>query len=534
MLPFHTRARPKEASDGIQVANKMSLSQRLQQKQSQSLVITPQLAQSIKLLQYSHAELIDYVREEVEKNPLLELDSQHDDGFAPENRAETSSDTEATLSVSETGVDNAVSIMESGNLQAEAKIDASFDNVFDTGTAGAEKEQSMDKPSQPALTQSSGSSAAGKDDFDFLANVGEAEDLVEYLERQIVLEFKSEEERNIATYIAHGLDEDGYFKEDLDEVALQTNSSADIALWVLERFHSLEPVGIAARDLAECLTLQLKELDRFDPAMETLINNLALLARREFPKLMELCGVDREDFVAMIDEIKALDPRPARSFEPVLAETVVPDIIITSTAMGDWNIELNPETLPRVIVDRDYHVELSSALKDTEGHQFVTDCLDNANWLTQTLDQRAHTILKVSTEIMKRQDRFFTEGSQYLKPLTLKAVADAIKMHESTVSRVTSNKYLHCDRGTFELKYFFSSAISAGDGEEQVSSEAVKYQIQQMINTENTDRILSDEQIVNNLQETGIEIARRTVAKYREALNISSSIQRRREKTSIL
>lgn len=507
----------------------MSLSQRLQQKQSQSLVITPQLAQSIKLLQLSHAELFDFVRDQVEKNPLLEMDSAQEDGGFPENRSnEQVSESKVAL---ETPADNAVSVMESGTLQAESKFDASYDNVFDTGTAGAEKQPPSINPS----AEISGATAANRgEDYDLLANIGETADLIEHLERQISLEFKSEDERAIATYIAHDLDEDGYFKEELNEVASQTNTPVELVAKVLLQFQSFEPIGIGARDLQECLTLQLKEQDRFDPAMEILIANLNMLARREFSKLIGLCGVDKEDFVAMVDEIKALDPRPARSFEPVLAETVIPDVIVTATAAGDWNIELNPETLPKVLVDNDYQIELSSVLKDSDGSKFVTDCLDNANWLTRTLDQRAQTILKVASEIVKRQDRFLAEGSQHLKPLTLKAVADSIKMHESTVSRVTSNKYLHCDQGTFELKFFFSSAISAGKGNEEVSAESVKYQIRQMVEAESTDSILSDEQIVSHLQEAGIEIARRTVAKYREAMNISSSVQRRREKTQVL
>ncbi|MEM9278657.1 MAG: RNA polymerase factor sigma-54, partial [Pseudomonadota bacterium] len=297
---------------------------------------------------------------------------------------------------------------------------------------------------------------------------------------------------------------------------------------------SFEPVGVGARNLGECLELQLRDQNRFDPAMDTLLRNLPLLAKREFSKLQKLCGVTKDDFTDMLSEIRALDPRPARSFEPAVAEVVVPDILVNKMQSGNWSIELNPQTLPKVLLDKEYHAELTDTLADEEGLKFVSTCMENANWLIKSLDQRAQTILKVATEIVKLQDRFFADGVQYLKPMTLKQVAEKIKMHESTVSRVTSNKYLICDQGTFELKYFFSSAIASSDGTADVSAEAVKHQIKQMVNAENPGKILSDEQIVSNLQDTGIAIARRTVAKYREAMHIPSSVERRRQKANVI
>lgn len=508
----------------------MSLSQRLQQRQSQSLVMTPQLAQSIKLLQLNHLELMDFVRDEVEKNPLLELAQTDSDGLPIEARKAVSED--PTSGAKENANENVADYIASDRISAGDQLDASLENVFDTGTAGAEKAGKETRDNHRPSERTHGGSSQGDSNFDVLANMGKSIHLTDFLEEQIMLAFRDEEERKIATYIAHGLDEDGYFREETEETARQVGTTPDMVMWVLEKFQTLEPSGVGARNLAECMAIQLREKNRFDPAIRALVENLDLLARREFPKLMKLCGVDRDDFAEMVEEIRMLDPRPARSFEPSLAETVVPDVIISPTPIGDWKIELNPETLPRVLVDRDYHLELSTALKETDGEAFINECLDNANWLTRTLDQRAQTILKVAAEIVKTQDRFFAEGEQHLRPLTLKTVADAIKMHESTVSRVTSNKYLTCSRGTYELKFFFSSGLSSTQGDEDVSAEAVKYRIRQMIDAESTDKILSDEQIVQNLQETGIEIARRTVAKYREALHISSSVQRRREKTS--
>jgi len=497
----------------------MALSARLQQKQSQSLVMTPQLAQSIKLLQYSHMELAEFVQAEIEKNPLLELD--HVARASREDRADESgkpAKTDDTISTD----------MKLDASDKAGEIDTSFENVYDEGTAGAEKPGSAASGISAGPVQ--GTSSANAEDTDFLASVGETPSLAQFLETQIPLVFKDEKDREIASYMAHGLTQDGYFHDDLHDLAMLKGVSVSRVEEVLKKFHTLEPVGIGARDLKECLAIQLREKNRFDPAMEALLENLPLLAKREFEKLIRLCGVTREDFNDMIREIKALDPRPAAKYEPVLAQNIVPDVLIRQKADGNWMIDLNPETLPKVLINQKYHAELTSAVKTPEGKEFITECMNNANWLTKSLDQRAQTILKVATEIVRQQDMFFAEGVEHLRPLNLKTVAGAIKMHESTISRVTSNKYLMCDQGIFELKYFFSSSITSSEGEEGHASQSVKHRIRQLVEAENPKKVLSDDQIVQKLQETGIEIARRTVAKYREALRIPSSVQRRREK----
>ena len=506
----------------------MSLSAKLQQRQTQSLVMTPQLAQSIKLLQYNHAELLDFIKDEVEKNPLLELAGANDDRPVRGEKSIESDPVDLHQSGEPHSDPGEIAAAEVGSASQSG---SALENLHDTGTAGAEKQEISTPVSTKTAGERIGPAATASDESDYLANLGEVPDLIGHLKRQIAVEFRSEEEQRIATYIAHGLDEDGYFREDLEEAADRNQTTIDMVKWVLEKFQGFEPVGIGARDLAECLKLQLQDKNRFDPAMQILLENIGLLAKRKFGELVRLCGVSKEDFSDMLAEIRALDPRPARAFEPVLSETVIPDVLITRNPSGAWNIELNPETLPRVLVNNDYHVELTAALGDSEGQNFLSECLENATWLTRSLDQRAKTILKVASEIVKQQDRFFEKGPQYLVPLTLKQVADTIKMHESTVSRVTSNKFLMCDRGTFELKYFFSSAISADNGDSSVSAEAVKHLIQKMVSLEDADNVLSDEQIVTRLQEAGIEIARRTVAKYRETLHIASSVQRRREKS---
>ncbi len=499
----------------------MALTARLQQKQSQSLVMTPQLAQSIKLLQYSHIELSEFVQDEIEKNPLLELEN--------ENRS-ISNDLEP-----EANKTKDESISSEMKLDAGEKandLDASFENVYDEGIAGAEKANTENSESTASLSSpsSNSTSSSNVENADFLASVGATLSLTQHIGEQIMLTFSNQKEREIATHIAHALTEDGYFQEDLKEIAKLNGASPLQAEEVLKKFQTLEPTGIGARNLYECLAIQLREKNRFDPAMEKLIENLPLLAKREFEKLMKVCEVSREDFNDMIREIKELDPRPAAKYEPVLSENVLPDVLIKQKTDGSWSIDLNPETLPKVLVNHSYHTELTASVKTPEGKEFIADCMGNASWLTKSLDQRAQTILKVATEIVKQQDMFFAEGIEHLRPLNLKTVAEAIKMHESTISRVTSNKFLMCDQGIFELKYFFSSSIAASDGDEGHASQSVKHIIKQMVDAENPVKVMSDDQIVLRLQETGIEIARRTVAKYREAMRIPSSVQRRREK----
>jgi RNA polymerase sigma-54 factor len=297
---------------------------------------------------------------------------------------------------------------------------------------------------------------------------------------------------------------------------------------VLEVIQTFEPTGVGARNLAECLALQAREADRYDPCMARLIDNLNLVARGDLPRLRRLCEVDDEDLADMIRELRNYDPKPGLRFGGEAVQAVVPDIFVARRANG-WAIEINSATLPRVLVNRSYYAELASGRQDKASKAWLGDCLASANWLVKALDQRQRTIIKVATEIVKQQQDFFLKGVAHLRPMTLKQIADAIEMHESTVSRVTSNKYLSCARGLFELKYFFTSAIQSADGGEAVSAEAVKSAIRQLIAGEGK-KILSDDTLVDLLKAKGFDIARRTVAKYREAMGIGSSVQRRRQK----
>jgi RNA polymerase sigma-54 factor len=326
------------------------------------------------------------------------------------------------------------------------------------------------------------------------------------------------------------VDESGYLTGDLAQVAEKLAAPPSEIEAVLAIVQTFEPAGVCARNLTECLALQLKERDRYDPAMQALVEHLDVLAKRDLAMLRKICGVSEDDLADMIAEIRRLNPKPGLAFGSALVQAVVPDVMVRSGPDGGWLLELNSDTLPRVLVDQTYYAEVSKSARNAEEKSYLADCLQNATWLVRALDQRARTILKVASEIVRQQDAFFAHGVQHLRPLNLRTVADAIGMHESTVSRVTANKFMATPRGIFELKYFFTSAIAAADGGDAHSAEAVRHRIKQLIDAEGPSEALSDDTIVDKLREAGIDIARRTVAKYREAMRIPSSVQRRREK----
>jgi RNA polymerase sigma-54 factor len=354
--------------------------------------------------------------------------------------------------------------------------------------------------------------------------------LRDHLNQQIPFALPVGADRMVAEHLVDQLDEAGYFRGDIAETAARIGTASAEVERVLCCLQSLDPPGIFARTLSECLAIQLRQKDRFDPAMERLLQNLELLGRRDFAMLKRLCGVDEEDLLDMMAEIRQLNPKPGCSFEAGISEAITPDVVVRAAPDGSWQVELNPDTLPRVLVNQSYFARISKTGND---YAFLSDCLQTANWLTRSLDQRAKTIMKVASEIVRQQDAFLMNGVSQLRPLNLKTVADAIKMHESTVSRVTSNKYMLTPRGLFELKYFFTVSISAVEGGDSHSAEAVRHRIRQLIVQEAPDNVLSDDDIVDTLKRGGVELARRTVAKYREAMNIPSSVQRRREKRAL-
>lgn len=497
----------------------MALSPRLELKHTQTLVMTPQLQQAIKLLQYTNLELNDFVVQEVERNPLLEFGEE--EGGAPGDSETPPQPAEEPSTASD------VMLNEGAPTSSEA-LDADYENVYNNDAAPDRQENGLGS----GLNGGSG----GRTDFsdatlDFQENLTAEMTLKDHLESQLGLVMFSPPDKMIAHYLIDLVDEAGYIREELQGVAEKLDCELQDVEAVLIRLQEFEPAGVFARSLQECLALQLKERDRYDPAMAALLGNLDLVARRDMAALKRLCGVDGDDLADMIGELKALNPKPGLAFSSETVQVVAPDVFIRRGAKGKWQVELNNDTLPKVLLNARYHAEVVGRAQNKEEKAFISECLSSANWLVKALDQRARTILKVASEIVRQQEGFFLHGVKYLRPLNLKTIADAIAMHESTVSRVTTNKYLACDRGLFELKYFFTSAIPAsGDGEAH-SAEAVKERIKELIDAENTDDILSDDKLVEILRGQEVDIARRTVAKYREALKIPSSVQRRRLKS---
>lgn len=499
----------------------MAIGPRLDLRQSQSLVMTPQLQQAIRLLQMSAPELMEFVDEELEANPLLERDESGGEGSLSEAMGNTDDRSEEGLSV-----------VDSVDEQSEASMDiddgfTENDPAYDTTTDAVGSTAGGDLPS---------SGGSNFDDMlpDLAQTLSEAEDLRSHLEGQLNLTALVPADRLIGKALIDSLDDSGYMSADLDALADQLGTDIEDIEAVLGVLQKFDPAGIFARDLKECLALQLRDRDRYDPAMEALIENLDHLAKRDFNGLKTLCGVDTEDLRDMIAEVKALDPKPGLRFENSVSYTVIPDVIMTPIPDGGWRVELNAETLPRVLVNNQYYAELTAPGGSKEQKTFVAEKFQTATWLVRALEQRATTILKVSTALVGKQDAFFRKGVQHLKPLILRDIAELTELHESTISRVTTNKFMATPRGIYELKYFFSQGIAQTDGGEATSAEAVRHRIRQLINDESVDAILSDDQIVELLRKGGTTIARRTVAKYRESLKIPSSVQRRRQKNSDL
>ena len=493
------------------------LGQRLEVRQGQGLVITPQLQQAIKLLQLSNQELEAFVEAELERNPLLKRDEEGDgpSESTSEAPAEAASDPHAELSFDEARPDAAEQAMDT---RADDVYDASpGERATDGGDAAGE--------AQPGLSDWSRTGKGGPVPEGEGMERADTRELTlwEHLQAQLSGTPLNAADRAIGLALIEMVDDHGYLRGDLAEVADRLGCGIDRVEAVLTVCHGFEPTGIMARSVPECLKLQLIERNRFDPAMAALLDNLELLARHNLSALRSACGVDAEDLSEMIAELKALTPRPGAGFGGEPAQTVIPD------PAGGWRVELNSDPLPRLLVDKRYHGVVSAGARSDTEKTFVADCAAQANWLVKSLDQRARTILKVSSEIIRQQDAFFAFGVEFLRPLNLKTVADAIGMHESTVSRVTSNKYMATPRGVFELKFFFTSAIQSVDGQSSHSAEAVRHRIKSMIDHEARDGdVLSDDRIVELLNQAGIDIARRTVAKYREALRIPSSVERKR------
>jgi RNA polymerase sigma-54 factor len=501
----------------------MALGPRLDLRQSQSLVMTPQLQQAIKLLALSNLEIEAFIAGELERNPLLESGGGEDGPAAPAEPAEAAS------AASGEERDTADLVREGAGL-ADAPLDLDHDGENVHQDSAADRGLGLDGGLGLAGAGSGAGAGFGEDGPDFDRFEGGGLSLQEHLRAQAGAAL-SGADLVIAEQIIAEIEETGYFLAPLAELARRLGVPLARAELVLAVVQGFDPAGVGARNLAECLALQAREADRYDPAMARLIDNLDYLAKGNLPALRRICGVDDEDLADMIRELRAYDPKPGCRFSADGGEAgaIVPDVFVARKGAG-WAVELNGATLPRLLVNRVYYAELAQGAQDKGARAWLSECLADANWLIKALDQRARTILKVTSEIVRLQDGFFRNGVSQLRPLTLRAVAEAIGMHESTVSRVTSAKYLSCDRGLYELKYFFTSGIQSADGGEAVSAEAVKSRIRALIAAEDPARILSDDQLVEMLKGEGFDIARRTVAKYREAMHIGSSVQRRRQK----
>jgi RNA polymerase sigma-54 factor len=499
----------------------MALTQKLQIRQNQALVMTPQLMQAIKLLQLSNLDLAAYVEAELERNPLLER------GVDGETVAAGGTADLTTNDAAENSPAPGTEFADNSSSD-EAREDPLEDSFLDANAPA--RPRLADMPA--GYSEWAGASANSRDDGDYnLESFVSAEPtLSDWLREQVTLAITDPVQRMIGQYLVDLVDESGYIAGDLAAAAERLGTGIAEIETVLAILQTFDPPGICARDLAECLAIQLKERNRYDPAMAALIGRLDLVARRDFAALKKICGVGDEDLPEMIAELRRLNPKPGLAFDSTIVQPIVPDVFVRAAPDGAWLVELNSDTLPKVLVNQTYYAKVSATARRDAEKAYLADCLQNATWLVRALDQRARTILKVANEIVRQQDAFFARGVEHLRPLNLKTVAEAIGMHESTVSRVTANKYMATSRGIFELKYFFTSAIADAHGGEAHSAEAVRHRIRQLIDTEGASDILSDDTIVEKLREAGIDIARRTVAKYRESMRIPSSVQRRREK----
>ncbi|MEM9809857.1 MAG: RNA polymerase factor sigma-54 [Pseudomonadota bacterium] len=476
----------------------MSISGRLEARQSQQLTMTPQLQQAIKLLQLSNLELASYVEEKLLENPFLEA-SEGQEGDEPA-AAEDKPEAAATVSATE------------AEPLPERPVDGSDDGP----------------PAPKERIKETASALGGGEDFDAAANISEAKTLREVLEDQLLIATRDPIQLGIGRYLIDLIEDSGYLHTSLETVAERLGCPVGDVEAMLRVIQGFDPAGVGARSLGECLGIQLEDQGPVSGQMQAFLDNLPLLGSHKLPELKRLTGMDDAELRLAIAAIKRLHPKPglAYGFDPV--HVVVPDVYVAEAADGGWKVELNSETLPRVIANERYYAELSKENQGAESKVFLQTQIADANWLVRSLDQRAKTILKVSSAIVSYQDAFFAYGIKHLRPLNLKTVADAIGMHESTVSRVTTNKYMHTPRGVLEMKYFFTAAIPSSGGEQEYSAESVRHLIKGLIDKEDPLLPLSDDQIVEELAKVDVAIARRTIAKYRQSLDIPSSVERKR------
>ncbi|MEC9152158.1 MAG: RNA polymerase factor sigma-54 [Pseudomonadota bacterium] len=512
----------------------MALSPGIELRLSQTLVMTPQLQQAIKLLQLSSLELASYVETELEQNPLLERNERENDNQRETDR-DVAAENDSLEQIDAPDSPDTVELTGAETLPTEndSPLDADFENVYE-----ADGLVNFSDVSQPAFTGSSGDSGSGSGSLiveqNFESALSKRLTLREHLTEQLNVDVKDPIDRIIGVHLIDMLDDSGWLAGELTTISSALNCDFSRIESLLETIQNFDPPGVFARDLRECLALQLREKNRLDPAMEALLENLELLAKHDVKNLLKACQVDTDDLTDMVNEIRALNPKPALNFNHEITQAIIPDILMKPKQDGGWTVELNPDTLPHILVNKTYYAEVSRDAQTKEEKEYLAERFQSASWLVKTLDQRANTILKVASELVRQQHSFFIHGVEHLRPLVLRNIAAVIKMHESTISRVTTNKYMATPRGLFELKYFFTTAIASAYGDKVHSAESVRHRIKVLIDNETPDSVFSDDQIVERLRDSGIDIARRTVAKYRETLNIPSSVQRKRMKGKAL
>jgi RNA polymerase sigma-54 factor len=493
----------------------MALKPRLELRQTQSLVMTPQLRQALKMLQMSTLELGGFLAEQIEANPLIEIA----DGLEPAERPAPAAGERAAVD----------SLMAREDLSAaEAPFETGRENLYEAGEGGGPA------PDGPGRGAGAGGAAARDPlDDEGAAALPDRPSLSDHVRAQLALARLPRVARLVAEALAGELDEAGYLRVDDAETALRLGVGPEVVAAARAAIHACEPTGVGARSLAECLALQLAERDRLDPAMAALIDGLDLLTTLSADAMAARCGVSREDFDDMLAELRRLDPRPGLRWGGGGAAPGAPDILATPDGAGGWRVELNPDALPKLLIDRSYAARVNPA-RSREARLFLADCAQTASWLKKSLDQRARTILTVAAEVARAQAGFLERGATGMKPLTLRQVAETVGLHESTVSRVVANKVVATPRGLFELRFFFASGVAAADGGEAVSARAVCDHIRRLVAAEPPGRPLSDDALVKALRAEGVEVARRTVAKYRESLRIPSSIERRRRASAAI
>ncbi|EFL5712984.1 RNA polymerase factor sigma-54 [Escherichia coli] len=474
------------------------MKQGLQLRLSQQLAMTPQLQQAIRLLQLSTLELQQELQQALESNPLLEQIDTHEEIDTRETQDSETLDTADAL--------------EQKEIPEELPLDASWDTIYTAGTP-------------------SGTSGDYIDDELPVYQGETTQTLQDYLMWQVELTPFSDTDRAIATSIVDAVDETGYLTVPLEDI-LESIGDEEIDIdeveAVLKRIQRFDPVGVAAKDLRDCLLIQLSQFDKTTPWLEEarliISDHLDLLANHDFRTLMRVTRLKEDVLKEAVNLIQSLDPRPGQSIQTGEPEYVIPDVLVRKHN-GHWTVELNSDSIPRLQINQHYASMCNNARNDGDS-QFIRSNLQDAKWLIKSLESRNDTLLRVSRCIVEQQQAFFEQGEEYMKPMVLADIAQAVEMHESTISRVTTQKYLHSPRGIFELKYFFSSHVNTEGGGE-ASSTAIRALVKKLIAAENPAKPLSDSKLTSLLSEQGIMVARRTVAKYRESLSIPPSNQRK-------